>query len=58
MEEGKKEVKCDHSFVPVGYTADLQVFGLDENDDVFLDYKGFVIVQCVNCDKVGYCILG
>ena len=58
METKTKEEKCSHCFFPVAYTCDLQVFGTDDDEEVFLENKGFVIVECSECGEIGYCILG
>jgi hypothetical protein len=61
--EIKKEIKteegkCEHTFIPIAYTCDLQVFGLsDELKEVFLEGNGFLVVECSECGKTGYCIL-
>ena len=54
----EKKEKCKHCFYPVSYTCDTQVFGLDEEEESFLENKGFAIVECSECGERGYCILG
>ena len=54
----KKEEKHEHSFLPVAYTCDLQVFGTEDEEEIFLENKGFAVVECSECGETGYCILG
>lgn len=54
MKEEKE--KCEHFWIPTGYTKDTQVFGVDEDEEVFLEGKGFIMVQCEECGETGYCI--
>ena len=49
--------KCEHCFYPIGYTSDTQVFGTSEDEEVFLNGKGFMLVECGDCGEEGYCIL-
>ena len=54
----KKEKKCEHIWCPTGYTKDTQVFGTnDDEDEVFLEGKGFIMVECDECGETGYCLI-
>jgi len=57
----KKELKnkiekCEHSWLPILYPYDGQVFGVSgEDNEVFLK-SDFIIVECSECGEVGYVI--
>jgi hypothetical protein len=48
--------KCEHVWIPTGYTKDTQVFGTSDEEEVFLEGKGFIMVECDECGETGYCI--
>jgi len=52
-----KEESCEHLFGLIAYTKDLQVYGVDSNKAVFLQNKGFVLVECLHCGLEGWCNL-
>jgi len=52
-EKEDKEKICEHSWLPVTYSYDRQVFGVGDEEEVFME-NDIIIVQCTECGKVGY----
>ena len=57
MNKEQKIEKCEHCFMPVSFTGDLQVYGAQSDEDIFLENKGFAFVECSECGENGYVLL-